>query len=97
MSTTTKEYICMNGPKFQAAIVDANKMLRDGLVKEVTDELILSMYDRRGGLVKDSSGNPIKTGFFFDFENKKPIIRQRDVKARVSKKEETTKKVASKK
>ena len=48
--------------------------LSGGVMKDgkYDDDSLLAEYDRIGGLIRDEEGNKVKTGSFYDFENRKP-------------------------
>lgn len=67
-------YTLSNEEKVQRAIHgmeipdrDGNPIQKGGVGEKATPEEILAEYDRIGGLIKNASGDKVKTGSFYNF------------------------------
>lgn len=45
-----------------------------GVGRDAEEALVISEYDKRGGLIK-KDGRKVKTGCFYDFRSKKPFAK----------------------
>lgn len=69
------DFVLVNPDKVKRAKIGSighGGKLYGGVGENATPEVLLAEYDRLGGLVENKQGNKIKTGSFYDFENKKP-------------------------
>ena len=82
-----KGYVLVDRAKREAAEVAAEK----------TGNSVLAEYDKRGGLIRDSKGNALPAGGFWDFESGKPKKKGGKVRALLSKVVSKVKKAAKKK
>lgn len=69
-----KGYVLVNRAKREEAAAAAER----------SGNSVLAEYDKRGGLIKDSKGNSISSGSFWDFKAGKPVVKR--AKKAVSKK-----------